>query len=72
MRKIGAQGQGAYRVTERRLLPHICRSQYPSGSAQLGGYLPLAPGGFYRPLSDPRADLRLRFHVSERDGRNVP
>jgi hypothetical protein len=25
-------------------LPHTCRSLYPSGSAQLGGYLPVAPG----------------------------
>jgi hypothetical protein len=40
--------------------------------AQPGGQLPLAPWGFRRPLSDPRADLRLRFHGSERDGRNVP
>src|SRR5690242_7064431 len=28
--------------------------------------------GFHRPLSDPRADLRVRLHGSERDGRNVP
>src|ERR1700757_2144737 len=25
-------------------MPHTCHSQYPSGSAQLDGYLPLAPG----------------------------
>jgi hypothetical protein len=37
------------------------------------GWLPaLGTRGFHRPLSDPRADLRLRFHGSERDGRNVP
>ena len=29
---------------ERVFTPHTCRSQHPSGSAQLGGYLPLAPG----------------------------
>ncbi len=32
----------------------------------------LGTRGFHRPLSDPRADLRLRLHGSERDGRNVP
>jgi hypothetical protein len=37
------------------------------------GWLPaLGTRGFHGPLSDPRADLRLRFHGSERDGRNVP
>jgi hypothetical protein len=36
-----------------------------------GGSLPLAPG-VSTPLSDPRADLRLCFHGSERDGWNVP
>jgi hypothetical protein len=36
------------------------------------GWLPaLGTRGFHRPLSDPRADLRLRFHGSERDGRNA-
>jgi hypothetical protein len=25
-------------------MPQTCRSQYPSGPAQLGGFLPLAPG----------------------------
>jgi hypothetical protein len=25
-------------------MPHTCRSQYPSGSTQLGGSLSLAPG----------------------------
>jgi hypothetical protein len=25
-------------------MPHTCRSRYPSGPAQLGGYLPLATG----------------------------
>jgi len=35
------------------------------------GWLPaLGTRGFHRPLSDPRADLRLRFHGSERDGQN--
>ena len=32
------------RPQERVLMPHTCRSRYPPGSAQLGGYLPLAPG----------------------------
>src|ERR1700761_8842053 len=37
------------------------------------GWLPaLGTRGFHGPLSDPRADLRLRFRGSERDGRNVP
>jgi hypothetical protein len=37
------------------------------------GWLPVhGTRGFHGPLSDPRADLRLRFRGSERDGRNVP
>jgi len=48
---------------------HSRRGQQETAS---GGELALAPWGFHRPLSDPRADLRLRFHRSQRDGRNVP
>jgi hypothetical protein len=40
--------------------------------ASRGGYLPLASRGFHRPLCDPLADFRLRFHGSERDDRDVP
>ena len=42
------------------------------GSGRFGWLPALGTRGFHRPLSDPRADLRLRFHGSERDGRNVP
>jgi hypothetical protein len=30
--------------SERLFLPHTCHSEYPFESAELGGYLPLAPG----------------------------
>src|SRR3954470_1624290 len=37
------------------------------------GWLPAhGTQSFHRPLSNPRADLRLRFHGSECDGRNAP
>jgi hypothetical protein len=46
--------------------------QREGATARLGWLPVLGTRGFHRPLSDPRADLRLRFHGSERDGRNVP
>ena len=50
-------------------LKRPCRGD--RGTAQVGGYLPLASRGFHRPLCDPLADFRLRFHGSEGDDWDV-
>jgi hypothetical protein len=57
---------------ERVLMPLKRPCRRDRGTARSGGYLPLEPGGFHRPLSDPSTDLQVRCHGSERDGRNVP
>jgi hypothetical protein len=65
-RRVGLAPTGKPRlVTAHPLSRHWRRAP---ATAQLGGYLPLAPG-----VSTVRStDLQVRCHGSERDGRDVP
>jgi hypothetical protein len=70
--RLDPQQLFAYGQQDRPLLPPLRPFTEAAGTGSVGWLPALGTRGFRRPLSDPRADLRLRLHGLERDGRDVP